>query len=137
MDLDDDFILNEPSYYLDKENYKNVIDNLFCVGNLSKTRILAPYMRPLRIVKKFREKFKISYDCDIEEINKKLFNLKVGIIRRKTINGIKQDNDFFIDSGFIVSIENCQCFNFSYAVIKTINGIEKIKTNRVYFLLEQ
>ncbi len=54
MDLDDDFILNEPSYFLDEEYYKNVIEDLFCVGSLSKTRILACYMRPLRIIKKFR-----------------------------------------------------------------------------------
>jgi len=133
MDIDD-CILDYPSRYLEEKQYKDIIENLFCVGNLKNTRILSSYCRPLRIVKKLRDKFDISEECNEDELNEKLNNLKVGIVRRKVVNGIKQDNDYFIDIGFINSIINIECFQYCSVYVKTNAGIENIRPNRVYLL---
>ena len=130
-----DMILNYPDQYIKKEEYKNIIEHLFCVGNLEYTKILSSHMRPLRIVEKFRKQLNISDDCNEIELRKKLLYLKVGIIRRKVINGIKQENDYHIDSGIIMDIENVNCYFYSNLLIKTKEGIEKIRTSRVYYLI--
>ena len=130
-----DYILNYPNEYLKKEEYINIIEHLFCVGNLEYTRILSSHMRPVRIVEKFRKQLNISDDCNEKELKEKLLYLKVGIIRRKVINGIKQDNDFYIDYGIIMDIENINCYFYSNILIKTKEGIERIRTSRVYYLI--
>lgn len=130
-----DMILNYPDEYIKKEEYKNIIEHLFCVGNLEYTRILSSHMRPLRILEKFRKQLNISDHCNEIELREKLLYLKVGIIRRKVINGIKQDNDYHIDCGIIMDIENVNCYFYSNLLIKTKEGIERIRTSRVYYLI--
>ena len=134
MDLTD-IILDHPSIYLKKNEYENIISNLFCVGDLNYTRILASYMRPLRVVKNIRKKLNISDDCNEKELKDRLINLKVGIIRRKVVNGVKQEKDFYIDNGILYDIENISCFYLSKILIKTKDGLELIKASRVYYFL--
>ena len=134
MDLTD-IILDNPSRYLKKSEYENIISNLFCVGDLKYTRILSSYMRPLRVVKNIRKKLNISDDCNEKELKDRLVNLKVGIVRRKVVNGVKQDDNFYIDNGIISDIENINCFYLSKILIKTKYGQESIKASRVYYFL--
>ena len=134
MDLTD-IILDHPSIYLKKNEYENIISNLFCVGDLNYTRILASYMRPLRVVKNIRKKLNISDDCNEKELKDRLVNLKVGIVRRKVVNGVKQDDNFYIDNGIISDIENINSFYHSKILIKTKDGQELIKASRVYYFL--
>ena len=134
MDLTD-IILDHPSKYLKKNEYENIISNLFCVEDLNYTRIISSYMRPLRVVKNIRNKLNISDDCNEKELKDRLVNLEVGIVRRKIVNGVKQNDNFYIDNGIIYDIENINCFYFSKILIKTKDGLELIKASRVYYFL--
>lgn len=130
-----DIILDYPSNYFDNNyDYDKILEYLFCVDDLANTRILSSNMRPLRVTKNIRQKFKISDNFNEKELNNKLSNIKVGIIRRKEINGIKIDGEYFIDFGTLQSIENINCFQISIIYILTKNGLEKIRPNRVYLL---
>ena len=74
-----DMILNYPDEYIKKEEYKNIIEHLFCVGNLEYTRILSSHMRPLRILEKFRKQLNISDHCNEIELRANNRNARVNI----------------------------------------------------------
>ena len=134
-EFSDDIIINFPHDYLDNKKYLKNLEYLFCVGNLNNTRIITSYMRPLRVTNYIRNKYHISENCDEKELNDKLINIKVGIIRRKKIRGVKINGDYYIDLGTLKSINNINCYKFSTINVLTKDGLEKIKASRVYYLI--
>ena len=128
----DELILSTPDSfeYLSIYDKKRLIP-LFCIEDMEKCKIFSINGRPLKVVKSIRDKYNLTEECTTEEMNSKFKNHMIGVVRRKELNGIKQDKDYYIMETKIVEIRDTHRLDMSSIKIDT--G-EYINPSRIFLL---
>ena len=108
------------------------LENVFCVDSLENTKIFTIYKRDLRITKKLRDLFDLKEGYSRHEIEKNLKEKEVLVVRRDTINGIKQDDKYVIDNGIIKDIYGGLTYDNYNINVKINNKNELVSPDRIF-----
>lgn len=88
---------------------KNEIDTLetpFCVDDMTNTKTFSSHKRPIRIIKKYREKFGLKQGYTLSDIIDVFKGKKMYVVRRDIDkNGNKIDDTFAIFEATLVNIQ--------------------------------
>lgn len=118
------------------ENLEN-LENVFCVDSLENTKIFTIYRRDLRITKNLRDLFGLKEGYTSQDIEKNLKEKEVFVVRRDTINGIKQDDKYVIDKGIIKDIYGGLSYDNYNINIKINNKNELVSPDRIFISKKQ
>lgn len=134
-DYQEDIVLTIPQYFYPKlpQDEIDKLDEIFCVDSLENTRCFSINAREIRVVKKYRELFNLKEDYTINDIIKAFKDQKMVVVRRKKINGIKQNDILVAEEGLFVSIEDNGRYDWTNIIININNINEEISPNRVFF----
>jgi len=105
-DYQEDIIIKSKSRFIPMLGEKQIenLENVFCVDSLENTKIFTIYKRELRLTKNLRDLFDLKKGYTLKDIEKNLKEKDILVIRRDTINGVKQDDKYVIDKGVIKDI---------------------------------
>ena len=105
-DYQEDIIIKSKSRFIPMLGEKQIenLENVFCVDSLENTKIFTIYKRELRLTKNLRDLFDLKKGYTLKDIEKNLKEKDILVIRRDTINGVKQVDKYVIDKGVIKDI---------------------------------
>lgn len=134
-DYQEDIVLTVPQYFYPKLPQVEIdkLDEIFCVDSLENTKCFSINAREIRVVKKYRELFNLKQDYTIDDIIKAFKDQKMVVVRRKKINGIKQNDILVAEEGLFVSIEDKGRYDWTNIIININNINEEISPSRVFF----
>lgn len=134
-DYQDDIVLTNPQRFHPKLPQEEIdkLDEIFCVDSLENTRCFSINAREIRVVKKYRDLFNLKEGYTTNDIIETFKDQKMIVVRRKKINGIKQDNIYVAEEGLFVSIEDNRRYDCTNIIININNINEEVGACRVFF----
>lgn len=134
-----DIIIKSKNRFLPMLTNKQIenLENVFCVDSLENTKIFTIYKRDLRITKKLRDLFDLKEGYTRHDIEKNLKEMEVLVVRRDTINGIKQDDKYVIDKGIIKDIYGGLSYDNYNINVKINNKNELVSPDRIFISKNQ
>ena len=129
-----DIIIKSKSRFIPMLSEKQIenLENVFCVDSLENTKIFTLYKRELRLTKNLRDLFDLKKGYSRQDIEKNLKEKEVLIVRRDTINGIKQDNKYVIDKGIIKDIYGGLSYDSYNINVKINDKNELVSPDRIF-----
>jgi len=112
------------------------IETPFCVDNMLNTKTFSSHKRPIRIIKKYREKFNLKKEYTLSDIIDVFKNKKVYTVRRDIDEyGNKVDDKYVIIEATVVNIIPMICDEYDYTNLMLDFGDkeELVSINRVFF----
>tara|TARA_B100001564_G_scaffold158881_1_gene133510 strand:- start:60 stop:560 length:501 start_codon:yes stop_codon:yes gene_type:complete len=137
-DYQDDIILSIPENFYPKLSKEDIgtLEPIFCVDNMINTKCFSSHKRPIRIIKKYREEFKLEKGYKLGDIIKALKGKTMYVVRRDVDeNGIKIDDTYVIVEGIVEDIEPYRIDEYDHTNLLLDFGHKKepISINRVFF----
>jgi len=109
------------------------LQNVFCVDSLENTKIFTTYKRDLRLTKNLRDLFNLREGYVRDDIEKNLKEKNILVIKRDTINGIKQNDIYIIEPGIIKDIFGGGSYDNYNINVKINNKNELISPDRIFY----
>ena len=112
------------------------IETPFCVDDMLNTKCFSSHKRPIRVIKKYREKFGLKHGYILSDIIDTFKKKKMYAVRRDTDkNGHKMDDKFVIVEAYVVDIQ--PMFSDEYDCTNLMLDFgekeELVSINRVFF----
>ena len=127
-----------PERFYPKLSKKEIetIETPFCVDDMLNTKCFSSHKRPIRINKKYREKFGLKEEYTLSDIIDVFKNKKIYTVRRDIDEyGNKIDDKYVIIEATVVNILPMICDEYDYTNLMLDFGDkeELVSINRVFF----
>jgi len=137
MPAQEDIIFHNPSYFHPRLTTEDIdrLDPLFCVDSLKNSRVFSFMMRDIKIISYYHERFGLKEGYTTKDIHNSLLGYKLAVVRRPSVNGIKQDNKLIVEEGVYIGMEGAMLgYNMTNIIVKINDMEEHIKPGRVFLI---
>jgi len=133
-----DIVLSIPERFYPKLTKEEIetIETPFCVDDMLNTKCFSSHKRPIRINKKYREKFGLKEEYTLSDIIDVFKNKKIYTVRRDIDEyGNKIDDKYVIIEAIVVDIQPIIYDEYDYTNLMLDFGDkeELVSINRVFF----